>query len=340
MICIKQHTTFLKTGIKKLISAFLFLALWIVALNTYAQIHTAVAKIDTAKILIGEHIKLKIDVRYPAELKNNTAHTIIWPTFTDTITEKIEIVEQSEIDTSLSTDQKTILLSKTYVITSFDSGFVVIPPFTFYNSLDTTRPFETQPLLIEVQTVAVDTTQEIKDIKEPIDIPFTLKELLPYFIGGLVAIIIILLIVLYFLKRKKKTTEVVEEVKIIEPPHVIALRRLDELNKKKLWQQGKIKEYYSEISEILRWYIEERYHISALEQTTGEILLSIRSLALSVELREKLQQVLSLSDLVKFAKAQPLPQEHELSLQNAIDFIQLTKVEEIKEEIKEQEVKP
>lgn len=338
MIYLKQHTTFLKSGIKKLIAAFLFLAFCIVALNTHAQIHTAFAKIDTSKILIGEHIKLKIDVRYPAELKNNPAHSITWPNFTDTITEKIEIVEQSNIDTTLSTDQKTILLSKTYVITSFDSGFVVIPPFIFYNSLDTTRPFETQPLLIEVQTVAVDTTQEIKDIKEPFDVPFTLKELLPYFIGGLVAIIIILLIVLYFLKRKKKTTEVVEEVKIIEPPHVIALRRLDELNQKKLWQQGKIKEYHSEISEIIRWYIEERYHISALEQTTGEILLSIRSLALSIELREKLQQLLSLADLVKFAKAQPLPQEHELSLQNAMDFIQLTKVEEVKEDIKEQEV--
>lgn len=335
-----QHIENLKSRINTWISCITLIAMLFCIGNIQAQIHTAVAKIDTAKILIGEHIKLKIDIRYPAELKNNAAHTIIWPAFTDTITEKIEIVEQSEIDTSLSTDQKTILLSKTYVITSFDSGFVVLPPISFYNSLDTTRPFETQPLLIEVQTVAVDTTQEIKDIKEPIDVPFTLKELLPYFIGGLVAIIIILLVVLYFLKRKKKTTEVIEEVKIIEPPHVIALRRLEELNQKKLWQQGKSKEYHSELSEIVRWYIEERYHISALEQTTGEILLSIRSLGLTFELREKLQQLLSLSDLVKFAKAQPIAQEHELSMQNAINFIQFTKVEKIKEEAKEQEVQP
>lgn len=340
MIYLSQHTAYLKAEIKKLISPILFFPLWIGAVNTHAQIHTAIAKIDTSKILIGEQIKLKIDVRYPAELKNNPAHNILWPNLNDTITKQIEIVEQSDIDTSLSTDQKTILLSKTYVITSFDTGFVVIPPISFFNSLDTTRPFETQPLLIEVQTVAVDTTQEIKDIKEPIDVPFTLKELLPYFIGGLIAIIIILLIVLYFLKRKKKTTEVIEEVKIIEPPHVIALRKLEELHQKKLWQTGKSKEYHSEISEIIRWYIEERFHISALEQTTGEILLSIRSIALSLEIREKLQQVLSLSDLVKFAKVQPLPQEHELSLQNAIDFIQFTKVEEVKEETKEQEVQP
>ncbi len=335
-----QHIDIYKVQIKNLVSGILFIALCLGVLNSFAQIHTAVAKIDTAKILIGEHIRLKVDVRYPAELKNNPAHTIIWPVYTDTITEKIEIVEQSNIDTSLSSDQKTVLLSKTYVITSFDSGFVVIPPLTFYNSLDTTRPFETQPLLIEVQTVAVDTTQEIKDIKEPIDVPLTLKELLPYFIGGLITIIIILLIILYFLKRKKKAPQIIEEVKIIEPAHVIALRRLEELNQKKLWQQGKNKEYHSELSEIVRWYIEERYRIPALEQTTGEILVSIRSLALSAELREKLQQLLSLSDLVKFAKAQPLPQEHELSMQNAIDFIQQTKVVEIKEAIKEPEVQP
>ncbi|GIV43269.1 MAG: hypothetical protein KatS3mg035_0392 [Bacteroidia bacterium] len=333
-----QHIENLKSKINKWMSGIAFLAMLLLTLNIHAQIHTAVAKIDTAKILIGEHIRLKVDVRYPAELKNNPAHTIIWPAYTDTITEKIEIVEQSEIDTSLSSDQKTVLLSKTYVITSFDSGFVVIPPLSFYNSLDTTRPFETQPLLIEVQTVAVDTTQEIKDIKEPIDVPFTFKELLPYFIGGLIAIIIILLIVLYFLKRKKKAPQIIEEVKIIEPAHVIALRKLEELNQKKLWQQGKNKEYHSEISDIVRWYIEERYQITALEQTTGEILLSIRSLALSNELREKLQQLLSLSDLVKFAKAQPLPQENELSMQNAIDFIQQTKAEELKEAIQEQEV--
>lgn len=340
MIYLIQHITFFKKQSNNLVSGILFFLLLFAILNSHAQIHTAVAKIDTTKILIGEHLRLKIDVRYPAELKNNPEHTIIWPAYTDTITEKIEIVEQSNIDTLLSSDQKTILLSKTYVITSFDSGFVVIPPFIFYNSLDTTRPFETQPLLIEVQTVAVDTTQEIKDIKEPIDIPFTLKELLPYFIGGLIAVIIILLFILYFLKRKKKAPITIEEVKIIEPPHIIALRKLEELNQKKLWQQGKNKEYHSELSEIVRWYIEARYHIPALEQTTGEILLSIRSLALSNELRDKLQQLLSLSDLVKFAKARPLPHENELSMQHAIDFINQTKAEEIKEDIKEQEVQP
>lgn len=332
-----QHINNFKTKINTYISCIAFTVLFFLAITIQAQIHTAVAKIDTAKILIGEQIKLKIDVRYPTELKNNPQHTIIWPTYTDTITEKIEIVEQSQIDTSISTDQKTILLSKTYVITSFDTGYVVIPPFIFYNSLDTTRPFETQPLLIEVQTVAVDTTQEIKDIKEPIDVPFTFKELLPYFIGGLIAIIIILLIVLYIIKRKNKKPQIIEELKIIEPAHIIALRRLDELNQKKLWQQGKSKEYHSELSEIIRWYIEERFNISALEQTTEEILLSIRSLALPIELREKLQQLLTLSDLVKFAKAQPLAQEHELSMQNAINFIEQTKLEENKLELQEQE---
>jgi hypothetical protein len=88
-----------------------------------------------------------------------------------------------------------------------------------------------------------------------------------------------------------------------------------------MWQEGKIKDYHSGISDILRVYIEERYSINAPEMTTDEIMYAMRRTVVPENLKEKLRQILVLADLVKFAKENPVPHEHETSINYAIDFV-------------------
>ncbi|MBE9481570.1 MAG: hypothetical protein IMY69_07740, partial [Bacteroidetes bacterium] len=110
------------------------------------------------------------------------------------------------------------------------------------------------------------------------------------------------------------------------PPHVIALDALEKLRINKLWQSGKIKEYHTEITDIIRVYIHERFGIDAMEMTTDEILASFNKKNDEVDdgLKNKLKQTLMLADLVKFAKEKPLPLENDKSLNNSIDFVKET----------------
>ena len=132
------------------------------------------------------------------------------------------------------------------------------------------------------------------------------------------------------LKRKKK--EPVPQIIIPKiPPHVTALEQLHKLKDEKLWQGGKLKEYHSALSDIIRQYIEHRFYINAMEQVSDEIMYSFRTVDLNDELKGKLRQILFLADMVKFAKEQPLPNENETSWNNAYEFVMATK-KEIKED--------
>ncbi|HEY4798005.1 MAG TPA: hypothetical protein VII99_02910 [Bacteroidia bacterium] len=310
--------------------AFCFM---LVAPFSYSQKIIATAELDTNTILIGQQAKIKLKVEYKTdqgELK------IEFPKIADTLLKQIEVVGKSKIEKSIpdSSDMSMMAQTQTLIITSFDSGYYAIPPFKFFVNGDTGKAFETEPLLFSVNTVAIDTTKNIKDIKPPIEIPFSWKELLPYIywgLAGLVALAGVIYLILYIIRKRKKKTA--PEIIIPEiPPHVTALKRLDKLKEAKLWQQGKLKEYHSELSEIIRQYIETRFFIAAMEQVTDEIMYAFRTVDIAEELRMKLRQILFLSDLVKFAKENPLPNENEMSLNNAYEFVMATKKEEIKTE--------
>ena len=109
------------------------------------------------------------------------------------------------------------------------------------------------------------------------------------------------------------------------PPHVIAMEALENLRLKKLWQAGKVKEYYTEMTDIIRYYIEGRFSIYAMEMTTDEIMQSLKAHEDGSAARDLLRDTLVLADLVKFAKAQPLPLDNEQSLNQCIDFVKATK---------------
>lgn len=127
---------------------------------------------------------------------------------------------------------------------------------------------------------------------------------------------------------------------MVLPAHVRAANELDKLKAEKIWQQGREKEFYSKLTDILRRYIYEREGINAMEMTSGEILNNIRQISDVDSVYDNLKQILSTADLVKFAKYKPYPDENDLSMVNAYFFVNQTKEPDpipTKEELNEED---
>ena len=284
----------------------------------------ASAKLDTNAMLIGDQVNLDITLSYPL----NTL--VSWPKIGDTILQTIQVISRSKIDSSFSADKKTVTLHQNFLITSFDSGFYAIPPIRFfYRELPDTaiRFVQTETLLLSVHTLTVDTTKVIKPIKGPLSVPLTFREILPWLILT-VLVILVILAVLFYLKKRKKAEPVFQiRSKIQLLPHELALSEIEKLRLKKLWQAGRTKEYHSELTDILRKYLENGFSIMAIEMTSQEIIDSFRTLnTLPNDSIQKLNHILAMADLVKFAKMQPLPVENDMSMENAVAFVLETSV--------------
>jgi len=175
--------------------------------------------------------------------------------------------------------------------------------------------------LLGVAGVEIDSSADIRDIREPRHAPFTFREALPWIIITLV-ITGLVYFVLYYLKKRKKAEPIFRpSPKPNIPPYQLALDTLDTLKRKKLWQNGHLKEYYTELTDIVRTYIEGQFHIQALESTTDEILEDIIPVVRNDQARQKLQESLLLADLVKFAKEKPQPLENDVCFNHVTDFI-------------------
>ena len=285
---------------------FLILFFFVLNLNLFSQ--SAKYLIDKDSILIGQQIRFTVELN-DIELTNN------FPQFNDSIVNGIEIIKKLEIDTVKNKDNYS--LKQEYIITSWDSGSYYIPQFKINNQISTNA------LLINVFSVTIDQESEIKDIKEPLNPEYVLAD---FFLWILIALLFILAIYLFkkfYMKKSKQ--EKIEEVKKIIPPHIIALEELSIIEKKELWQSGKIKEYHSEISESLRKYLENRYKFIALELTTNEILEYIKN-HVSVEIFNELKKILEISDLAKFAKSKPTDHENTECIKLSVKFVNQTKL--------------
>ena len=314
---------------KSHITFFIFLLFFLLFKLSIGQKININAALDSTKIRIGEQVKLDLYVSYSAK-QNNLK--IQWPNIADTITDKIEVISVSVIDTTSPDKSNPDIIQQHQQITisAYDSGYFAIPGFKFFINNDSTNAFYSQSLFLEVHTVPTDSSiTKTKDIKPPFAEAFNWKWYSKYFYWGfslLVIIILIVLITIYFTKKNKIVVLKSEKPKI--PAHIIALQSLEKIKNEQIWKEEKTKEYYSSISDTIRLYIEERFKVNALESTTAEIMKAFRSQVVDKESKDKLQQLLMLSDLVKFAKQFPIISEHNFTLQNAFDFVNETKREE------------
>jgi len=314
---------------KSHITFFIFLLFFLLFKISIGQKINISAALDSTKIRIGEQVKLDLYVSYSAK-QNNLK--IQWPNIADTITDKIEVISVSVIDTTSPDKSNPDIIQQHQQITisAYDSGYFAIPGFKFFINNDSANAFYSQSLFLEVHTVPTDSSiTKTKDIKPPFAEAFNWKWYSKYFYWGfslLIIIILIILITIYFTKKNKIVVLKSEKPKI--PAHIIALQSLEKIKNEQIWKEEKTKEYYSSISDTIRLYIEERFKVNALESTTAEIMKAFRSQVVDKESKDKLQQLLMLSDLVKFAKQFPIISEHTFTLQNAFDFVNETKREE------------
>jgi hypothetical protein len=292
-------------------------------MKSYAQQTLVDLKIDEADIIIGEQTTLHLSVTTDKDKQ------IIIPLPVDRVTEGIEVLHITPPDTT-DIQNNRMMICYDLVITSFDSLLYLIPPFIAVEGHDTV--FSNQVALkVSAPDVNLENPEEYYDIKNVWRPPFVLADYYALIYGVLFTLFFICMIG-YFIQRMRsrpqKTVNVKGAPKL--PPHEQAIKELNEIRERKLWQQGRNKEYYTEITDTLRRYISARYGVSVMEKTSAEILEVIRDGEPgNKDIYNTLNQILRLSDFVKFAKLHPLPDENDLSMLHANLFVERTKRVEI-----------
>ena len=215
-----------------------------------------------------------------------------------------------------------------YVISTFFTGEFEIPPLTITYTTpgdSTAKTLTTDKITIVVESVKPSEAGDIRDIKPPVEIPSNLWQQVRWFVvcGGLIGLAILGYV---FYRRWKAGKGLLLRETPPRPPHEVALERLDILKDSDLLEKGEIKPFYSELSEIIRQYIEGRYYMVAMEMTTTEIRNGLLAAEVSKEEHGIFETILDRSDLVKFAKRIPSAEENEEVLDLAYEIIHRTKV--------------
>ncbi len=304
---------------KRIISLISALCLLLVAAS--AQEVTVTSAPDTTTILIGDQTGFTVTAVIPAGTVAGLSEA------RDTLAGKIVILRRSPRDSAAGPDGK-IIISDRYLITAFDSGTYNIPPFyaevasgdtllRYYSensSLRVLRPDVTPP----------DSTDVIFDIIPPRRAPVTFAEIVPWLVIAFVAAVLLYLLARFLPRNPLR--RFVRPLPPPEPAHIIALRELSALRSEELWQKGEVKEYYSRLSDILRRYIDNRYGISSPELTTDETVRMLQHAAVTTGAQMSVvKEILSLSDMVKFAKYVPENSLHERCYEDAMRFVEETK---------------
>lgn len=262
--------------------------------NVYGQVTSS---IDTTRIKIGEQITYKIQV------KTDTTQIVVFPEAQTFL--PLEMIESYKIDSTRSNNDLELI--KTYGLTQFDSGNFTIPrqKITIGD-----KAYFTDSLRVEVNPVLVDTTkQKLYDIKPMIEVDKATGDWWKYLLGTILALALVTFGLYWFIWRKKPLTE--EEEIAMLPPYdraKLALRKLDD---SRYLERSELKDYYSELTFIIRNYLDEKVYDRALESTTDELIdrLTLLSDANKIELSKSdisnLKDILKRADLVKFAKSAP-----------------------------------
>ncbi len=315
------------------VGAMLFLS----SITATAQGNVVVsAQMDSAAIMMGEQTVIRL------ELSQDRDAVVSQPTVNpqDTLVNGVEILEISQPDT-VDLKNNRIQVNRELLITSFEPGLYYLPPLRYVAGNDTV---ETQSLSLKVVAVPVDSAQitianidsiAINDVK-PVEAPrFVLWDYFPkWLLWVLLAVALVALGIFLYLRyfKRDRATEAGEQKEHI-PPYDRAVQELTRLKESKLWQQGQEKLYYTELTDILREYLDGRFHINAMEMTTTQIVNALRMNEETRAVNQQLREILAMADFVKFAKMRPLPDDNEQVMRYAETFVNETKpVEKVSEE--------
>lgn len=285
-----------------------------------AQQVEASAKVQDDHVAVGKPFSLDLTMKVPY------GYYVEWNEFaTDTLSAQLDILKRGEIQRTADADSN-IVVQQQLTLMTFDTGYVQVPSvaLTYAKSAENQMRMKayTEPILLYSSTITVDTTQAFRPMMPPIEQPVSMKEVFPWILGVLL-LALAGLAVWYFVKhRKPKLDENGEPVKgPVTPPYYKAIGDLESLKQQKLWQTGKVKEYYSNLTDIAREYIEGQFKLNAVEMTTDDILQEVRELDFNPELFGKLKGTMELADLVKFAKYTTSPLENDNAMSDMTDFV-------------------
>ena len=285
------------------------------------------ATLDSTTLFIGDQTDLHL------RAIGEVGEQVTMPVLDKELIPGVEIVDRTIVDT-LSLKDGRVQYDQYLTVTSFEDSLFYIAPLPFVSGDDTV--WSDGLTLNVVQPFEMDTTDmAITDIKGVYKAPvwwwgIFRWVLLAVLLAGVGVAGYYLITYLQRRKLEEAGNEVVTEP--LRPAEEVALEKLDAIKEKKIWQQGQVKEYYTQLTDVVREYIARRFEVSSVEQTSDETLRDIRPLLSDrKDLYDQLRKMLTLADLVKFAKWSTTPDENELSLRNAYTFVRETTIKSLED---------
>ena len=290
--------------------------------------------VDTTQIQWGEPLTLTAEWALTLEaLQEGVARDEAWPNWTDTTSSGFEVLSSTPVDT-LAAGIETgadVLLRKSWMLTSWDSGFVVMTPERF-------GPHETEPLLIRVVTPSLEENAQPKPPADISAVQWTMWERLlmagPWLLFGILAMVAVFFVRWLLRQWENRNVEeplVQEPEALLQPAHIAALQALNRLKAEEGWTQGRAKEVQAEASLVIRTYLEGRFGLPAAERTTQEIAQLLPMSAVPTSWHDRLLTGLTQADLVKFAKGHLPDASHASTLDAYLEFVLDTKVDDHEE---------
>ncbi|WP_297058995.1 cell wall anchor protein [uncultured Duncaniella sp.] len=298
---------------------FAILTLSIASATTVSAQTSLKVSLDSAYLLMGKATPLHIELITASSADGQ----LLVPK--DTLCDKVEILKALEADTS-DIHNGRIQIDQQLLLQSFDSGTYVLNPIRYVQGNET---IASNRLVLKVMPVPVDTLTTIHDYADVQDVDRRFVDYLPDFLVDYGLWILALIIVLgagYYLYRRlsRKGVETKEKV-IVIPPYELAIQELDSLRSDKLCEQGREREFYTRLTDILRQYLQGRFGINAMEMTSTQIRHMLQTNEETRLSKRNMDQVLETADFVKFAKVRPLPEDNTRSFNSAIQFVEDTK---------------
>ena len=321
---------------KKLCFILLFSMMTLAGMQCAAQVTFLRGRADADTIVVGQPFDYQLSLTIPKD------YYVEWGQFGDTLSKSIDVLNVGDITTTPISNSDNVIMSQHLTLTSFDTGYVYVPEIgvTYSKSLqDSLRlTLYTNEAELYVTTVAVDTTQAFRPIKTVIRQNVTAKEVFPWVVVALVIAGIVYLIIRRKKHPKVKEKVVEEKKKPVIPAIVTARAKLAEMRDNESWNSSKTKDYYTDLTDIAREYLEGQFEIDAVEMTTDEIMEAVNTLNINSLTKEKLQETLVTADFVKFAKANPTAEQNKKSFTDINGFVE-DSYEYFKEEEKKKEEK-
>ncbi len=280
------------------------------------------AHLDSATLLMGRVTVLHIDL---VRDKGTTGRLNI--DAVDTLTREVEVAARLDGDTSdIGNGREQI--RRDIVLQSFDSGLYVLPPVAYIVGTDTT--FAPDRLSLKVIPVNVDSLDNVHPLKPVAEPEYKWYDALPMWLVNywwvilpLAALCVVIALAVYMKRKHGAFIPHVARKRL--PPADEALQALHLLKRRGLWQQGQDKQYFTELTDILRVYIDRRYGINAVEMTTTEIKRTLREHGETRAVDDHLNMILEIADWVKFAGQRAMPADNESAWQRAVDFVEATR---------------